>query len=810
MNKSLSMWLIGVFVAFTCLPVKALSDDESTQTLRGRITDSQSKFQLIGANVVIQSNDPNASILGSTTDLEGYFEIKNIPVGRKTVVITYLGYKKRVIDNVLLLVGKETVLNVELEEEVIVGQEIVIRADKTEPLNELTMVSSRQFSIEETQRYAGSRSDPARMAANFAGVSGANDGRNDIIIRGNSPTGVLWRLDGLPIANPNHFGALGSTGGPVSMLNNNLLSNSDFLTGAFAAEYGNAIAGVFDLQMRNGNSEKREYLGQIGFNGFEFGAEGPFSKNSRASYLVNYRYSTLGLMSNLGFDFGTGAAIPQYQDLSFKINVPTKKAGIFSLYGIGGVSDIAFLDSEADTTQEQGTDLYGQDGFDNTSDFGLGILGFNHRYFIDKNTYTKFGISFNGSWTNFEQDSLGFLVIDGDTTRRLDQENITNVFKGRDRENRVTFHLGLNKKVDARNTFNTGAYLHHIDFAYRSDTWNPISETRVQQSDLSGSTQILETYAQWLHKFNNRLSINAGLHYQRFFYNGDQAVEPRFGVKYELKNGDKFNFGYGLHAQALPLSVYTTITHLESGLSTLTNSDLGFVRSHHFVLGYETSFAKNWRLKAETYYQSIFDAAVESSPSAVSMLNFGADFGLPSVDSLVNRGTGYNYGVELTIERFLSKGFYTLVTGSFFNSRYEGSDGIERNTAFNGNYVLNTLAGKEFNLSKNRTLVIDLKVTYAGGRRFTPIDLEESRRQGRTSVIEELAFSERLDNYFRADAKVMFRKQGKKVTQEWGVDIQNITNRENIFSRDYSRTEDAITTIPQIGFFPVPQYRILF
>jgi hypothetical protein len=148
------------------------------------------------------------------------------------------------------------------------------------------------------------------MASNFAGVSGANDARNDIIIRGNSPSGLLWQLEGLNIPNPNHFGSLSSTGGPVSMLNNNVLDKSDFMTSAFPAQYGNALSGVFDLSLRNGNNEKYEFLGQVGFNGFELGAEGPFSKNSKSSFLINYRYSTLALFQQIGINFGTGSATP--------------------------------------------------------------------------------------------------------------------------------------------------------------------------------------------------------------------------------------------------------------------------------------------------------------------------------------------------------------------------------------------------------------------------------------------------------------------------------------------------------------------
>ncbi len=207
----------------------------------------------------------------------------------------------------------------------------------------MALSGAKQLNIEEGMRFAGSRNDPARMAQNFAGVSGANDGRNDIIIRGNSPSGVLWRAEGVDIPNPNHFSTFGATGGPVTILNTNTLRTSSFLTGAFPADYGNALAGAFDLRLRNGNKDKYEMLAQVGFNGFEAAAEGPLGKRGGASFLVDYRYSLIAAVHALGLSVGTGASVPNYQDLTVKINVPTKKAGTFGLFAMGGLSNIHFV-----------------------------------------------------------------------------------------------------------------------------------------------------------------------------------------------------------------------------------------------------------------------------------------------------------------------------------------------------------------------------------------------------------------------------------------------------------------------------------
>nr|MBP8917628.1 carboxypeptidase-like regulatory domain-containing protein [Chitinophagales bacterium] len=234
-----------------------------TQTVRGQVIDNQSKTTLPGVNIIVLDVNP---VIGAVSDMDGYFVIENVPIGRISIQATYVGYEPFIANNLELTSGKELMLNFEMAEQVVKMEEVVIKAsdDKIETNNEMTTVSARQFTIEESMRYAGARNDVSRMAQNFAGVRGANDAVNDIIIRGNSPVGLLWRLEGIDIPNPNHFGDFGSTGGPVSMLNNNVLANSDFLTGAFPAEYGNGISGVFDLKMRNGNYEKHEFLGQVG------------------------------------------------------------------------------------------------------------------------------------------------------------------------------------------------------------------------------------------------------------------------------------------------------------------------------------------------------------------------------------------------------------------------------------------------------------------------------------------------------------------------------------------------------------------
>jgi len=358
---------------------------QQVQTIRGHVIDKDSKTSLPGANVVLLDVQP---LTGTITDNDGNFRLEKVAIGRQSIQVSYIGYKPATFQGIIVNSVKEVVIEVELEENVTMSSGVVITgsARKDQTRNQMATVSARTFSVEETEKYAGSRGDVARMAMNYAGVSSANDQRNDIIIRGNSPSGLLWRLEDIDIPNPNHFAEGGTTGGPVGMLNNNLLENSDFFTGAFPSEYGNALSGVFDLNMRNGNNQKHEQLFQVGFNGFEVGAEGPFSKKHEASYLANFRYSTLELMDGI-IDLGT-TGIPKYKDFSFKLNFPVKK-GKLTIFGLGGDSKISMLDSKNGNEQ----DLYSGEGQDLVNSSRMGATGISYTRFMNEHTYYKIILS---------------------------------------------------------------------------------------------------------------------------------------------------------------------------------------------------------------------------------------------------------------------------------------------------------------------------------------------------------------------------------------------------------------------------------
>jgi hypothetical protein len=774
------------------------------QVVKGTVRDAASQATLPGATVLLVGSDPP---LGTTTDMDGRFRLEAVPLGRQQLQVSFIGYQPAVVPNVLVTAGKEVVLDIALVASVESLKEVVITGErgKDRPVNELAKVSARTFSLEEVTRYSGGRNDVARLATNFAGVSAANDSRNDIVVRGNSPTGLLWRIEGLPIGTTNHFGTLGTTGGPVSALNTNLLRTSDFLSGAFPAEYGNANAAVFDVKFRNGNTDKHEFTAQMAaFSGAELMAEGPISRKNQSSYLVSYRYGIAGAAAT-----GT-SAVPYFQDIGFKLTSGNTKLGRFELFGMGGRSSIDFLGAEIDST-----DLFADPTVDTYFTSDIGLLGLSHFLQLDDRSYLRTMVGTTYLGTTFLQNNILGAASDQDAVRYTATD-------ARDREQRYTVSTQYNRKFSPRLSLRAGlvneVYDLDIDWQDRDrragipdDNGDSIPDYFIQVRDVQGTIDLFQAHAQAEYKFTDELSVTAGLQGQYLDLNDDVLVAPRAALAWQFRPRQRLSLAYGLHGQLVPLPILL-YTDPATGA---TNTGLPFQKAHHLVLAYDHRFAGDWRVKAEAYHQWLFDVAVEDTASSYSAINEGADFIFTERAGLVANGTGRNYGLELTVEKFLSKGYYALVTASVFDSRYTGSDGVERNTGFANQYVLNTLFGKEWAIgkAKRNAITFDTKFTTSGGRPYSPIDLEATRANlGREVYVDSAAYSQRYDAYLRLDVKFGIRINGKggKVSHQFFVDLQNITDRENIFVERYNPVTDRVSPVYQNGFFPDFMYRIQF
>ena len=788
--------IILILFSFTIMIPTLNAADGLTQTIRGTVSDAVTDYPLIGAYVILVNSEPK---IGAVTDINGKFELEKVPIGRQSVEVSYLGYESKTYNNLLVVSGKELVLDIKLDEKITGLDEIVIRADsrKSETQNELAIVSARTFSVEETERFAGSLGDPARMVANYAGVMTQNDSRNDIIIRGNSPSGVLWRLEGIEIPNPNHFGAQGTTGGPVSMVNNNLLTNSDFLTGAFPAEFGNATSGAFDLNLRSGNTGNSEFIGQVGFNGFEVGAEGPFIKlrnGQKASYLGNFRYSTLEVLENLGFNIGTGKAVPRYKDLTFLVDIPGKKTGRIKIFGLWGKSFIDLGRNLSDTLEN----YYTARG--TATDFGaeLGLIGLSHTLYLNKNTRLKSTLS----W----QTSGSLAVLDS-----IKNDEFIPYLRGDQNEKKISFTTQIRKKISSIDNLSAGFIIDRYNIIYIDSMIDRDYNRFVTTTDINGAMMLYRSYLQWQHKIGASFTNYSGIHLQYFGLNGELAIEPRLGIRWDVTAKNAVNFGFGLHSQLQPKVIYFHQEYIASTDSyQRSNEDVKFTRSAHAVLGYQYMISDNFRIKVESYYQHLYKVPVKESFPEFSLINSGDQFGIPREDSLVNEGSGRNYGLEITFEKFLHNGWYLLLTASLFDSKYTGYDNVLRNTAFNGNYVLNFLGGYEHRLGENSMLTFDIKTVWAGGKRYIPIDINASLAEYEEVRDWSKAYKDKYNDYFRTDLRLGIKINKKRFNQEWGIDLQNLTGFRSIFMEAFDINKAELYQIYQQGFVPMFLYRIQF
>ena len=767
-----------------------VSAQSLTQTIRGRIIDRESQAPLIGASVAIISTNP---INGTITDVDGNFKFEKVPVGRHTLKINYVGYEGQTLPELLLGSGKELVLTIGLTENVRQMQEVVIKAqqEKGRPQNEMATLSSRSISVEETKRYAASINDPARAALSYAGVGSTDDMSNEIVVRGNSPKGVLWRMEGIEIPNPNHFGQEGASGGAISILSVNMIDNSDFYTGAFPAEYGNALSGVFDMKLRKGNNEKREYAFQAGVLGVDFSAEGPIKAGYKGSYLANYRYSTLAMLNALGIKVA-GDYTPDFQDFSFKLNLPTEKAGTFSIWGIGGLSD-DITEAERDPTKW----VEEQDQFNDIFKAGMGAAGLSHTYFLTPHAYLETVLSFSKKFNNYRYDSLN-TSLDPYLFYRESYETSA-----------ARASVLYNHKLNVRNTVRFGAIYSNLDFNLFSESRNDadVLQTNI---DNSGSTGLTQVYGQWKYRLLDNVTLNTGLHFIRLGLNGNSSLEPRAGIRWNLSSAQAIGFGFGIHSRHESMAAYYAHQPLSDGSFTQANKNLELAKARHYVISYDLMIREDLRFKAETYFQDLYNVAVSADPkNPFALLN--TQEGLIA-DSLVSKGTGKNYGLELSLEKFFTNNYYFLATGSLYNSKYKALDGVERNTRFNGNHILNVLAGKEFKVGKNGNNLIGLniKAVWAGGNRYTPIDLEKSKLKGEAVYDEARTFELQADDYFRTDLKLSYRKNKPRASYIISLDIQNVTSRLNMYDQWYDSKKQEVLVRTQAGLVPVLNYRIEF
>jgi hypothetical protein len=803
----ISIIIISITMAF---------GQEATQTVRGKLVDADSKTPLIGVTVVVLGSEP---LIGTATDANGTFKLPKVPLGRVTLKLSYLGYEERTLPNVVVDAGSEVVLDLSMQESVSQLNEIVIKAPtiKGKAQNDMALLSGRSVSLEETKRYAGGFNDPAMILSNFAGVTTGGTGSNEVIVRGNSSKYVQWRLEGVEITNPNHFADQNAVSGGVSALNNNLLATSDFYTGAFSAEYGDVLSGIYDVKLRNGNNEKTEAIVGLGVAGTELTAEGPFKKGYEGSYLANYRYSTFGLLNDLGVVNIEGAA-PTFQDGAFKMFLPTKKMGTFALFGLGGLSKIR-LDNINPSTWTLPDNQAGITNLrkDYTKASYLLNIGLNHSLPISEKSYLNTTLSFSGNGVEDEMfrtdvkklyDNKGVFLRDSLYNKR---KSYNNQIDNEAYRMAVTYHT----KINARNKIQVGTKYTNFHYTYQQTLLENTTGNSLLLSDFDENIGTVRNFVNWKHRFNEDVTMVAGIHNMNVLYNKKSTIEPRLAFNWHANERGTWSAGYGLHSTMENVHNYFAKVKQPNGTYIEPNKNLDLLKAHHLVVGYEYLLTQNLRVKAEAYYQHLYDLPVENvDTSYYATINEGLNF---SYLPLVNKGKGKNYGVELTIERFFHKNYYFLINGSVFQSKYQSLEGKERNTAFADNYLVNVLFGKEFvhlGKKKNQTLALNGKVFFGGGKKHIPLlrnpngTLAVSPSTGQFWDYDK-AYNNNIDDIYQISVSASYKWNKTKTTHELYLVLDNLTNNLSRISEHFDDSKpNSIGYVKQMSFLPNLMYRI--
>ena len=753
--------VLKVIISCLVLPhiLFAQHKEQLNQRIRGIVTDKASGEPLY--SVTVGMSDVN---IGTTTDEKGLFVLNDVPIGRHDIFVSYVGYETAIIKEIFVGSAKEVYLEIALTEKIIELDELVIRPqiNKSESLNEMAILGAQMFSVEEASRFAGGMDDPSRLVSSYAGVATPGVSNNSISIHGNAPGLLQWRLEGIEIPNPNHFADADAVGGGfLSGLSSNVLGNSDFFIGAFPAEYNNAVSGVFDMNLRNGNSQKYQHTFQLGILGLDFASEGPVSKKHNSSYIINYRYSTTSLVEKILDEKDMGGTLG-YQDLNFKFNIPTPKTGTFSLWGIGTIDKVIPVEDDPSDWK------YLDDGILGGVKQKSGAAGLSHKYLL-QNRKTSLHTTLAATYLGSHVDEV-FCDLDKNKSPKTDMiANTTNLI----------FTSSVNHKFGPRHTNKTGITWTNLNYDMNLDFTPIFGDPLENYINTNKGTNLISAYTSSKINIGKSLILTAGLTSQHLVLNKQTTTEQRVSLKWQANYKSSFAVGYGLHSRMEKPDVY----FVKDEKGNLPNKDLNFTKSHHVMFSYVYRISEDMNLKIEPYYQYLYDVPVTENGS-YSILN-RKDFYITEI--LVGKGKGKNYGIDLTFEKYFTKGIYYMVTTTLFDSKYRGGDGNWYNTRYNRRFIVNGLIGKEWMLGRD-VLGVNLKASIMGGQRYTPVDEEATLAHPDKEVQydETQMYSKHFSPMFIGDFSISYKMNRKHVAHEFAVKSVNATNQKEYLGHKYN------------------------
>lgn len=768
MRKSYA-WMLAAILTFCGATVA------EAETLRGTVKDAITGEPLMGATVKIAELSGAAAV----ADIDGNYKITISQGGRYTIEANYIGYESSVMKEILISGAKEVVLDIVLRENVSELTEVVVRPriNKEATVNPAVLTGGVMLSMEEASRFAGGANDPARLVMAFAGVSGESDG-SGISVHGSAPERLQYRIEGVEVFTPNHYNDMYNAGyGLVSGLNSNVIGNSDFFTSTFNANYSNALSGVFDVKMRPGNNAKHENILQMGTAFEELTLEGPLGSalggSGASSYIVNYRYGFTSLVDKLKL-VDTDGVHMGFQDFSWKINMPTKSAGTFSVFGLG-MYDTGHDDPSELEDVHSAYDVVNEDG-----KLLQMLAGVSHKIYLGNKWTWRTTAAYNMQHISSDTYYYG-LRRDGDgvlfTPLAYEEPEKQYLFAKRKlNEDRLLMNTELSKQLSAKWLTLLGAEYSHrfFDLGYSAvdELYAPLSTMKTYTA-MKDNTGLFSAFWQNLLTLSDQFSLSLGVAANYFLLSKDFSPEPRVSMKWEPDEKNSLSMGYGLHSMVEKLDAY----FYRDATGDLVNKDLGLTKAHHLHVTYMHKFNSNLTLRMNAYYEYGFDTPVGTDGSTYCAANRYYAF---TDEPLVNKGNTRNYGGDITLEHYMSKGFFGQTNFSLFKSEYRGEDRVWRNQLFDRGFMFKILGGKEWMLGKN-VLNVSAKYSIQGGLRYSPIDIAQMRANLAAGIIDDdpiykkgEEYTKRFDPTSIVDLTVSYKINRKKVSHTIAFEGLNI------------------------------------
>ena len=744
------------------LPAALFAADRSG-TIKGTIVDGATKRPLPGANVAVAGRD-----LGAIAGSDGRFVVTGVPVGLHRLQVSMIGYDWVIRPDVVVRSRRITSVDIELAQHALGMEEIIVAGDYFSDVEE-EAVSAVNFNYEEIRRSPGSAGDISRLLQAMPSVSMNTDQRNDLIVRGGSPAENLTIVDNIEIPNINHFPTQGASGGPIGLLNIDLIDDATFYAGGFSAAHGDRLSSVMIVDMREGNRDEFDGEANMSMAGAGFIFENPI-RRGRGSWVLSARRSYLDLIVGA---IGTGA-VPEYSDIQGKVVYDISPAHKLSLLSISGFDHIDIKPDDAD--EEDFVVL----------DIDQHVLGGNWRWLWGANGYANTSLAITVA-------DFGTDVEDGDTRRRL--------YENDSRERALVLRSSVEYSPAAGTALSSGLVARRVfsDYAiFADDDTNRIGahipEIQIGENITAAKVGF---FISWQQEFERRFSTTLGARFDYFDLNEEFDLAPRLALTYALDEHTSLNAAAGTYYQNLP--PLFLVQHPD-------NRELENPRADHFVLGLRRRLTPETLFTLEAYFKRYTELPYDPDDPTASVIDAFADFGSPTPGRLIGGGKADSKGLEALVQKKLARNVYGSGSYSYSISKYSDRSGIERNRSFDNRHLFSLILGYR----PSDRFEYSVRWRYAGGRPHTPFDERASAELGTGIINRDRINAERLPPYHRLDLRFDYRKQYDRFNLVSFFTVLNTYNRANIFTFFWDEDEGRVDRIDQWSLLPVGGFEFEF